>query len=139
MTKIEILGAKAPAWGDSKKTIVNLQVNFSHLDGFIPFSASPTDPVPHGQALFASAVAGEFGEIAPYSGPSDAELTAQVFEASRSQLMATTETRITQLERVKRLGMETPAELEELEGLEVYSVHLMRAKGPKLPKSPIVR
>lgn len=33
--------------------------------GWIPFTASPDDVEPHGRELYARAVAGEFGPVAP--------------------------------------------------------------------------
>ena len=35
----------------------------------MPFTASPDDTESHGQEIFAAAVAGEFGEVAPYAAP----------------------------------------------------------------------
>jgi hypothetical protein len=37
--------------------------------GWVPFTASPDDPEPLGQALYAAAMAGEFGPVAEYVPP----------------------------------------------------------------------
>lgn len=37
--------------------------------GWIPFTASPDDPEPLGRELYAKAIAGDFGDIAPYEEP----------------------------------------------------------------------
>lgn len=47
---------------------IDLEIN--HLQyGWIPFTASPEDSEEHGRALYALAIAGEFGEIVPYVPP----------------------------------------------------------------------
>lgn len=50
------------AEGDS----ITLLVKFPWLSEEVPFTASPSDTEPHGRELYQRAVAGEFGEIAPY-------------------------------------------------------------------------
>ena len=44
--------------------------------GWLPFTASPDDVEPHGRDLYARAVAGEFGPVAP-ADPAQTEETAQ--------------------------------------------------------------
>lgn len=62
-----------------------------------------------------------------------------LFKSAHRKATVEAERALAPLERARRLGVATPEELEELEALEIYSVQLMRAKGPELPKSPIVR
>lgn len=45
--------------------------------GTIPFTAAPDDVEHHGKELYAKALAGEFGEIAPYIEPPAVELTVE--------------------------------------------------------------
>ena len=66
---MNINSAKNPAWANAEKTAIDLTVRFSHLDYEVPFTASPDDTELHGQEIFAAAVAGEFGEVAPYAAP----------------------------------------------------------------------
>ncbi|MGL5589078.1 MAG: tail fiber assembly protein [Aeromonas veronii] len=89
--------------------------------------------------MFSRSVFGEYGEIAEYNGPIKEQTQRVMFAARRAKALEAVERRIAPLERARRLGLAEAEELEELEGLEVYSVQLMRAKGPSLPKSPIVR
>ena len=58
-----------PVWSNAEKTAIELTVKFSHLDFEVPFTASPDDAESHGRALFSAAVAGDFGEVAPYVAP----------------------------------------------------------------------
>ncbi len=51
------------------RRVIDCEVLFDHLlvlniRDAVPFSASPTDPEPHGREIFARAAAGEFGEVA---------------------------------------------------------------------------
>lgn len=131
---ITVLGASAPVWGDREGSVINLVVRFSHIpDHDVPFTASPDDNTEHGRELFSRAKFGEYGEIAPYSGPSEEEEAQRQFEIDRAKDMASTEKRISMLERVIKLGLADEAEVAELEALELYSVALHRAKGPELP------
>ncbi|WP_322994066.1 hypothetical protein [Castellaniella sp.] len=59
-------------WADEAATAINCTVVFpSVMDGEpIPYTAISSDPgFPHSEEIFARAVAGEFGEIAPYVAP----------------------------------------------------------------------
>ena len=86
--KIKILSAKNPVWGNAEKTQINLQVQFQHLEDWVPFSATSDDPAEHGQALFAQAVAGAFGEIEDYVPPTELEIAQATNPTERSQQMA---------------------------------------------------
>ena len=50
--------------------------------GWIPFHATPNDSEPHGRELYANAIAGEYGEIAPYVPPTAAEMLQAKREAA---------------------------------------------------------
>lgn len=46
--------------------------------GWIPFTATPDDDMEHGRVIYAEAIAGELGPVAPYVPPSEAdELAAE--------------------------------------------------------------
>lgn len=136
--KVKITSAHTPCWADEEKAAITLTVRLSSVNGEIPFTASPGCNTEYGRELFVRAKFGEFGEIGPYSGPVKEETKRVLFAGRRAKALQVAESRIAQLDRANRLGMATPEELEELGGLEVYSVHLMRAKGPSLPQSPYV-
>lgn len=65
---MKIISAANPRWADEAQTALDLDVEFEEL-GILPFTAKVDDSEPHGRALFASAVAGDFGVIAPYVAP----------------------------------------------------------------------
>ena len=47
-----------------------IDVIWNHPDhGPIPFTASPDDPMAYGPVIFAAAVAGDYGPVAPYVPP----------------------------------------------------------------------
>lgn len=61
--------AKNPSWDDEANTAINLTVKFFEIDDELPFLATPYDPMPYGVELFNNAIAGMYGEIAPYTPP----------------------------------------------------------------------
>lgn len=59
---------KNPIFTSHDGACVTLDLN--HPDyGWIPFTASPDDVEEHGRAIYAAAMAGAYGEIAPYVAP----------------------------------------------------------------------
>lgn len=65
---MKIISASAPAWSDAAHSAIDLLVTLEGV-GEVPFTAAPNDPEPHGRTLFARAVAGDFGAVAPYVPP----------------------------------------------------------------------
>jgi len=61
---------KNPVWSNSEHTRIDCIITTSQFgDEELPFTASPDDVEPHGRALFARIVAGEFGPIGEYVAP----------------------------------------------------------------------
>lgn len=60
---MKILSAKNPVKTGEKS--IDLEVLFYELesDGYIHFTATPSDPEDHGRELYARATAGEFGPV----------------------------------------------------------------------------
>ena len=58
--------AKNPSWNNEEHTAINLTVKFEEISEELPFLATSYDPMPYGVELFNNAVAGEYGEVAPY-------------------------------------------------------------------------
>ena len=57
-----------PRWADSDQTMINLDVNFTHLpEETTPFTAMANDVEAHGQTLYNNALNGDYGTIAAYS------------------------------------------------------------------------
>ena len=80
--------ATSPAWQNAEHSMITLMVKFDNLPEAVPVTASPDDPEEHGQALFAQAVAGAFGEIEDYVPPTELEIAQATNPAKRSQQMA---------------------------------------------------
>lgn len=62
------MNAQSPVFANAESTLINLTLDHPKF-GLIPFMASPNDVEPSGIDLFARALAGEFGPIAPYTAP----------------------------------------------------------------------
>ena len=63
---MQILNARNPKY--TERGMIELEIEHPQY-GWIPFAASPDDVEVHGRDLYASAVAGEFGVVAPYVKP----------------------------------------------------------------------
>ena len=61
---MKFVSAKNPQYNQDGS--VELLVTFASI-GEVQFVASPNDAEPHGRAIYAGAVAGDFGPIAPYT------------------------------------------------------------------------
>jgi hypothetical protein len=67
----ELTSIKNPVWIDAAHTAVNCEITTSQFgDEVLPFTASPNDVEPHGRAIFASIIAGDYGPIEEYIDPS---------------------------------------------------------------------
>lgn len=58
-----------PKWVDAGHTRVDMLVYFPERGGWLPFTASASDPSPHGRDLYQRAAAGDFGPVAPHVVP----------------------------------------------------------------------
>lgn len=58
--------AKNPVYNNAEGTVILLTVKWGEFNEEMPFGATSFDPEPHGVDLFNRAVAGEFGEVAPF-------------------------------------------------------------------------
>lgn len=66
---MNVITASNPVWSNAENTAIDLLVQFDTFSTLIPFTANPADITPYGREIFARAVAGEFGPIAPYIPP----------------------------------------------------------------------
>lgn len=83
---MNILAVSMPTWANAERSAINLLIEHETY-GLLPFGADPNDPEPHGRALFARAVAGEFGPIAEYV--TQPPTTEQIIEGFKSEIQAT--------------------------------------------------
>jgi hypothetical protein len=84
--------AKDPIWANAEHTMIDLTIKWVEIDEELPFTANPDDCEEHGRAIFAAAVAGEYGVVAefvPYV-PTQEEKAAEI-RAERDALLAATD------------------------------------------------
>lgn len=59
-----------PVWADAEHTRIDCVITTSQFgDEQLPFTADQNDVEPHGRALFAAIVAGDYGAIGEYVAP----------------------------------------------------------------------
>jgi hypothetical protein len=60
-----------PQWGDAAHTVIDVTVFFPHLAQEVRYTAAASDDpsAEHSEELFARAMAGDFGPIAPFGAP----------------------------------------------------------------------
>lgn len=151
---MKVISAHSPKWADTKQTVIDMMVTFEGL-GEVPFTARPDDKEYHGWDLFVRAKRKEFGDIAPYEGPTDEEIARQVAaqqqskqiaanEAALAKLMAAVNQEISPLSDAAEYGVASESELERLRALKMYRIELMRVKDDPgwpsnvtLPTAPI--
>jgi predicted metal-binding protein len=83
---------KNPVWANAEHTMIDLTIKWVEIDEELPFTASPDDTEDHGRAIFAAAVAGEYGAVAefvPYV-PTQEEKAAAI-RAERDALLIATD------------------------------------------------
>jgi len=63
--------AKNPEYSSPNEASIFMDVKFEEFPDYIPFNATPTDPMEYGRTLYANAQAGMYGPVAPYVPPPD--------------------------------------------------------------------
>lgn len=88
---MNIISARNPAWVDDQQTKIQLLVVFDEIGTETPFTTSASATTTYGQILFAKALAGEYGPVAPYAPDLSAlkaskrgRLTAAYFDAMQT-------------------------------------------------------
>ena len=67
---MNLVSASNPFFSNEAQTTIDFLVVFEQYPNEVmPFTASPDDVEPHGREIYARAVAGEFGVVAPYVAP----------------------------------------------------------------------
>lgn len=61
--------AKDPKAVNAENTLIDLTVKFVEIVDEFPFTATPFDVEPYGVELYNNAIAGQYGEVAPYVPP----------------------------------------------------------------------
>lgn len=65
---LDVLGLRRAGAADPDGTRIDLEVNFRSL-GWVAFTATASDTLPHAREVWTRLTAGEAGEIAPYAAP----------------------------------------------------------------------
>jgi hypothetical protein len=87
---LRINSVMKPVWSNKEHSTIDLIIKLDGSSEELPFTADPNDCEEHGRAIFAAALAGEYGEIAEYvppPPPTTEELSAQV-RSQRDYLIA---------------------------------------------------
>ena len=58
--------AHSPAYASEDGSCISLMVKFAEFNEELPFGATNHDPHEHGRNIYERAIAGEFGDIAPF-------------------------------------------------------------------------
>jgi hypothetical protein len=66
---MKLVYAKDPVWANRSKTLINVTARFEEIEEDLPFTANPDDTEEHGRDIYAKALEGEFGEVAPFDPP----------------------------------------------------------------------
>lgn len=76
-----------PRWVNVEQTMIDCEITTSQFgDEVLPFTASANDVEPHGRAIFAQLVAGEFGFVAEYVPPAPEVDTATTVDDIKSAM-----------------------------------------------------
>ncbi|WP_421260253.1 tail fiber assembly protein [Aeromonas sp. 600774] len=103
--------------------VINMEVLFSHLPDFVPFSARKDDAEEHGRELYTRAMFGEFGTITVIPQPLPTTAEMQAILDTKLHLAATA---MAPLEDAAQLGIISNAERERLTAWQQYRVALYR-------------
>jgi hypothetical protein len=79
-----IESAKNAVYADSANKAINMTVKFAEFDFELPILASATDATTWGKQLYADALAGKYGEVAPYPY-APAAIAPEVLEAAATK------------------------------------------------------
>lgn len=66
---LKLVEAKNPKFSSADRTTIDMECTWN-IGGPWPFTASVSDTEAHGRDIYARALAGEFGPVAPYVPPS---------------------------------------------------------------------
>lgn len=111
-----------PQWMDAAHTAINLMLVTEGL-GTIPFTAAHHDSTSYGPEIYARVVAGEYGEIAAYEPPTDAELLPAA-KSQQQRLMHEAGLAVAPLQDALDLGLATAAQVEDLNAWKRYRIEL---------------
>lgn len=110
-------------WADADGIIINM-IGLHPVYGEIPFAARADDIEEHGRDLFARAVAGEFGPVADYAGPSAEMIAAKARKAAIIAALAALDDGSVRALRAKALGTAKAADDARLASVDAQAAAL---------------
>lgn len=99
--KISLLDAKLPVWSRADQSSLDVEAHFSHIAGWIPFTAIDQSGEEHAQEVWDRVNSGEFGPIGDFPEPTPEPLAViipavtlweRMTEAEADQVAAVMET-----------------------------------------------
>jgi hypothetical protein len=89
---MKLIYAKNPVWANRSQTLIDLTVRFEEINEDLPFTANSNDVEAYGCDIFARAVAGEFGTVAPFNAVTPTvESVSNTIKKERNFRIATTD------------------------------------------------
>jgi len=120
---ISILAVRHVTARTGQPDTLDMEVWFSHLPDYVPFTASKGDSEEHGRELYVRAMFGDFGPITNIAAPPPSEAQQRERLATKQQQAALT---MAPLEDAEKLGIISDAERELLVAWQRYRVALYR-------------
>lgn len=130
--KIEVESAASPRFANKEKTSIDLEVKFSHMDEYVPFTSMKDEDGYTGE-LYKDAISGKYGEILPWID-NKLEFNTQVsFERRKKELSSISTLIDTLLDKIELVGSDKDTE-EKLKELKLKRIAIMDLdKDPKWP------
>jgi hypothetical protein len=69
MLKLTPTDVKDPVYSSPNEGSIFMQVKFAEFPDYLPFNATPDDPMDYGRELYYNAQAGMYGPVGPYVPP----------------------------------------------------------------------
>lgn len=103
---------KNPVYTAPDESAIDVEYNHPEF-GWIPFTARPDDIEPLGVEIYNAALAGEYGPIAPYDGPSEQEILESEMRGQRDSLLSELDAFVSNPLRWASLSAEQQQELAD--------------------------
>ena len=132
----DIPGIKNPVFSNADGTAIDVIMTHD-IYGDIPFTATQYDKEERGRVIYAAAINGEYGEIAPYEpSATDAYSILVKNTARRDQLLQEATTEAYPLQLRVSMGTATDEQKTRLEALNTYILELDDMTPAQLQQSP---
>lgn len=129
---IEVESAASPRFANKEKTMIDLEVKFSHMDECVPFTSMKGEDGYTGE-LYKEAISGKYGEILPWID-NQLEFNTQVSTERRKKELSSISTLIeTLLDKIELVGSDKDTE-DKLRELKLKRIAILDLdKDPSWP------